>query len=229
MLMFGDRERHRWRKRIGRIHGPPAVVANECQPASPVAPDFAHDPAFGDDKRKLNHVRFCLAASAKASMSAVPVSSLDGKRRGPGLIVNGRSRAARVRRAKLNSARDLPRLMATTRCRPTPAFRASSFWLSFSLRRLSRMVRPRSSGVRVCVMAPMSSSDDKMEMSAIGRSCECACPRTNRQELPNLASLHSCPTPSHTPRHHRIPRSHSTGPTKREPLKRSQQSAGCCE
>ena len=37
----------------------------------------------------------------------------------------------------------------------------------------------------------MSSNGDKTEFSAIGMSCECACPRTNRGELPNFASPQS--------------------------------------
>ena len=74
VLMFGDHERHREGKRISRIHGAPAVVIDECQSASPVAPNLAHDLAIGNDDKKLGHGRSCLAAFTTASISTASMS-----------------------------------------------------------------------------------------------------------------------------------------------------------
>ena len=108
MIMFGDHARHRERKRKSCIQRPPAVMVDEREPAASIAPDLAHDSAIGDDDKKLGHLRSFLAAFTTVSMSTEVMSSLDRRRRSPGSIVKGRSRAARVRRTKPSSARVLP-------------------------------------------------------------------------------------------------------------------------
>ena len=162
--MFCDHEGHGEGKRIGRIQGSPAVVVAERETAAAITPDFAHDRAVGDSDQAFVYSRACLAASTTAWMSTGIGPSLGSSGRSSGRIVNERSSADRARRTKPTSARDLPRSKATSHCRPAPILRASSAWVSPSFRRLSRMIRPSSRGVRICMMIQMSAFADNIVM-----------------------------------------------------------------
>ena len=162
--MFCYHERHGEGKQIGRIQRSPVVVVEEREAAAMIMLDFAHDRAVGDRDQAFGHSRAFLAASTTAWMSTGIGPSLGSSGRSSGRTVNERCSADRARRTKPTSARDLPRSKATSHCRPAPILRASSAWVSPSFRRLSRMIRPSSKGVRICMMIQMSAFDDNMGM-----------------------------------------------------------------
>ena len=159
-----DHERHGEGKRIVRLQGSPVVVVEKREAAAAITPDFAHDCAAGDSDQACGHSRAFLAASTTAWMSTGIGPSPGAGGGSSGRIVNERSSADRARRTNPTSARDLPRSKATSHCRPAPILRASSAWVSPSFRRLSRMVRPSSRGVRICMMIQMSAFEDNISM-----------------------------------------------------------------